>query len=257
MADRDVVLLETVKTHRTRLVSAFVFGELTERRVVNNNVKRLIGGTIIAAILCAVCGGFSFVTSHFGRQADQERVQQGMGPATGPVLAADAFDRDLTQGWGESNRGGRWAVLGSPGAYRIGDGAAVINSTDRSRGAYLPSIQHDRLDVTTTVRPMAALPKTNRLTVIIDGRRISATQGYQTVVGLTAGGGITISLVRTSTSQRQDRQQSQISTTVTMPGADDAGEESPPVAIRTQALGTNPTTLRAKAWIATGAEPKE
>ncbi|MFX4271230.1 hypothetical protein ACQBAR_11525 [Propionibacteriaceae bacterium Y1685] len=256
MPDRDVVLLETVKTHRARLVSAFVFGELTERRLVNNNVKRLIGGVIVAAILCAVCGGFSFVTSHLGRQADQERVQQGMGPATGPVLAADAFDRDEPRGWGESDRGGRWTVAGAPEAYRVTSGAAVINSSDRPRGGHLAAVQHDRTDVTTTVRPTSVLTD-GSLTVIVDGRRVSAEQGYHTVVQLTPGGGIAVSLVRTSTSQLQGERQRQISTTVTMPGSDDQGDEPTPVAIRTQVLGTNPTTIRAKAWPASGAEPKE
>ena len=86
MPDRDLVLLETVKTHRARLVSAFLSGELPERRVINDNVRRLLGGIVLAAVVCAGCVGFSFVAGQLGKQALQQRQQQGLGPATGPVV---------------------------------------------------------------------------------------------------------------------------------------------------------------------------
>lgn len=62
-SDRDAILLETVKTHRARLVSALLFGELDERRLVINNLKRLLVGFVIAAVACAGCAGTSFVLS--------------------------------------------------------------------------------------------------------------------------------------------------------------------------------------------------
>jgi hypothetical protein len=68
-SDRDAVLLETVKTHRARLVSALLFGELDERRLVMSNVKRLVVGLVIAAVACAGCAGTSFVLSVLATQA--------------------------------------------------------------------------------------------------------------------------------------------------------------------------------------------
>jgi uncharacterized protein (DUF2336 family) len=106
--NRDTVLLETVKTQRTRLLAAFLFGPLAQRRVANDNVKRLIGGVVLAATLCAGCVGFSFVSSFLAGQASAEQQQAGLGPATGPAFAADAFDRRVSTGWGSADPGRCW-----------------------------------------------------------------------------------------------------------------------------------------------------
>jgi hypothetical protein len=59
--NRDAILLETVKTHRARLLAAFLFGEMAERRVANDNVRRVIGSIVLAAVACAACVGVGFV----------------------------------------------------------------------------------------------------------------------------------------------------------------------------------------------------
>jgi hypothetical protein len=59
--NRDAILLETVKTHRARLLAAFLFGEMAERRVANDNVRRVIGSVVLAAVACAACVGVGFV----------------------------------------------------------------------------------------------------------------------------------------------------------------------------------------------------
>jgi hypothetical protein len=59
--NRDAILLETVKTHRSRLLAAFLFGEMAERRIANDNVKRVIGSIVLAAVACAACVGVGFV----------------------------------------------------------------------------------------------------------------------------------------------------------------------------------------------------
>ena len=118
MPNRDLILLETVKTHRARLASAFVFGELTERRVANDNVRRLIGGIIAAAVLCVGCVGFSFVSGLLGQQAAARQAQAGTGPATGAAFVADTFDRTVRAGWGTAELGGPWTVQGSADGVR-------------------------------------------------------------------------------------------------------------------------------------------
>ena len=60
-SDYDVVLLETVKTHRARLQAAFLFGELSERRATTDNLRRFLAGVILAAVAGAACVGTSFV----------------------------------------------------------------------------------------------------------------------------------------------------------------------------------------------------
>lgn len=64
----DAILLESVKTHRARLRGAFLVGELAERRDVNDNVKRLIGSVVLAAVICAGCVGTAFVLNALAEQ---------------------------------------------------------------------------------------------------------------------------------------------------------------------------------------------
>ena len=67
--NRDTILLETVKTHRGRLLSAFLYGELAERRLGQDNLKRLLGSVVLAAVICTGCVGFALVTSLISSQA--------------------------------------------------------------------------------------------------------------------------------------------------------------------------------------------
>ncbi|WP_111719452.1 hypothetical protein [Homoserinimonas sp. OAct 916] len=67
--NHDVILLESVKVHRARLRGAFLFGQLQERRTANDNVKRVIGSMVLAAVICAGCVGGSFVMKIMADQA--------------------------------------------------------------------------------------------------------------------------------------------------------------------------------------------
>jgi hypothetical protein len=63
--DLDTQLLESVRVRRIRLGDAFVHGSLAARRTLNNNVRRLLVGLMVAALACASCAGTSFVREHF------------------------------------------------------------------------------------------------------------------------------------------------------------------------------------------------
>jgi hypothetical protein len=64
--DPDAILLESVKVHRGRLRAAFLHGDLRDRRTTNDNVRRFVGSTVIAALVCAGCAGYSFVQANSG-----------------------------------------------------------------------------------------------------------------------------------------------------------------------------------------------
>lgn len=85
--DRDVVLLETVRTHRSRLVAAFLFGELDERRVVIGNVRRMIVGLVLAAVACAGCAGTAFVLSVLANQQAAAVAPASPSTGTAPSVA--------------------------------------------------------------------------------------------------------------------------------------------------------------------------
>ena len=63
-ADRDLVLVETVHTHRTRLVAAFLYGELAHRRPVSDNLVRYAIGLVLAAFTCVGCIGYALLSTY-------------------------------------------------------------------------------------------------------------------------------------------------------------------------------------------------
>lgn len=251
LPNRDLILLETVKTHRARLTSAFVFGELTQRRMANDNVRRLIGGVIAAAVLCAGCVGFSFVAGILDQQAATKRVQAGLGPATGPAFASDTFDRASADGWGSAERGGPWTTLGAKSDYAVRDGVATVNlPEDQARGGFLGRQLQDRADVTVTLRRTAGA-RNGTVVVSLVGRRVSSSQDYRANVFLRDDGSVAIDLSRRSEPTRPDEPaEVALSDTVILlgPGSDPEAE-APTVTVRMQAVGVNSTTLRAKAWL--------
>ncbi|WP_375425312.1 hypothetical protein [uncultured Friedmanniella sp.] len=256
MPNRDLILLETVKTHRARLTSAFVFGELAERRLANDNVRRLIGGLVLAAVLCAGCVGFSFISSIRGSQAATARQQAGLGPATGPVVAADTFDRDVTDGWGTAERGGRWRLVGAGSDHAVADGAALVQLPEgQLRGGYLPEQLLDRSDLTVTLQRQDAA-RNGSVSAAVIGRRVSSGQDYRADVVLAADGRVALSLSRHADPTVSGGPAEDISSTVILLGADEDTEADPqPLSVRVQVTGAGPTTVRAKAWLAAGAEP--
>jgi len=75
-SNRDTVLLETVRTHRARLAAAFLFGELADRRVANDNIRRFVVGIVLAAVACAGCVGTAFLLDFFDQQAAAQQLQE-------------------------------------------------------------------------------------------------------------------------------------------------------------------------------------
>ena len=73
--ETDAILLESVRVHRARLRAAFVHGELAARRTTNDNVRRFVASTVIAAVLCAGCAGWSFLRTNL-------ESMRGTAPAT-------------------------------------------------------------------------------------------------------------------------------------------------------------------------------
>ncbi|MGL5911719.1 MAG: hypothetical protein ACRCZP_17085 [Phycicoccus sp.] len=71
--DRDVTLVETVRTRRTRLVAAFLHGELDERRPTNDNLRRFAASLVIAAFACVGCIAWAVVTSYLAAQSARGR----------------------------------------------------------------------------------------------------------------------------------------------------------------------------------------
>jgi hypothetical protein len=245
-ANRDTVLLETVKTHRARLLSAFLYGELAERRLGQDNLKRLLGSVLLAAVICTGCVGFSLVTSLLASQAAKQ-TQQRAGSASTPGItdqpyAADYFDRSDKRGWGSAEVGGRWTTRGSSSDYLVRGGAGIMNVPPAdSRGAFLNRASRETAAVSATVRM-----NTLGSSILLVGRKVKADD-YRAVIRLTGRGALSVSLA-----SRQAGETLPLSNTVSLIGKYHKREE---IKITMQVFGVNPTVIRAKVWRAGEAEP--
>ncbi|MDX3518966.1 hypothetical protein [Streptomyces scabiei] len=61
--DYDSQLLESVSVRRRRLRDALLFGAQRQRRSVDERIGKVFAGIVIAAVLCAGCVGWSFVSN--------------------------------------------------------------------------------------------------------------------------------------------------------------------------------------------------
>ncbi|MGW7075220.1 hypothetical protein [Streptomyces sp. NPDC054866] len=60
--DYDSQLLESVSVRRRRLRDALLFGLQRQRRSVDERLGKVFAGVVIAAVLCAGCVGWSFIS---------------------------------------------------------------------------------------------------------------------------------------------------------------------------------------------------
>lgn len=83
----DAILLESARVRRGRLRAAFLHGDLRHRRTTNDNVKRLVGSVVVAAVVCAGCAGWSFF------QANAASMRGGV-PVSTPASAPTGTTSD-------------------------------------------------------------------------------------------------------------------------------------------------------------------
>ncbi len=60
--DYDNQLLESVSVRRRRLRDALLFGTQRQRRTLDERFGKVFAGVVIAAVACAGCVGWSFVS---------------------------------------------------------------------------------------------------------------------------------------------------------------------------------------------------
>ena len=244
--NRDTILLETVRTHRARLLSAFLYGELAERRLGQENLKRLLGSVVLAAVICTGCVGFALVTSLIASQAARQAQQRSSGGSTPGIsdqaYVADYFDRSSKRGWGAAEVGGRWTTRGGSSGYAVRRGAGIMSVPPAaSRTAVLNGTSRETADLTATVE-VSELGST----LLILGRKVKADD-YRAVLKLTTGRDLSVTLA-----SRQAGENVPLSNTVSLIGRYQKDQE---IKIRMQVFGVNPTVIRAKVWRGTETEP--
>ncbi|MFE6775658.1 hypothetical protein [Streptomyces sp. NPDC057702] len=98
--DYDSQLLESVAVRRRRLRDAVVFGGQRSRRSLDEGVGKVFGGIALAAVVCAGCVGWSFVS---GKLADKEKERRES-PRVVVTASAGVGDRAGSAG----GAGARW-----------------------------------------------------------------------------------------------------------------------------------------------------
>jgi hypothetical protein len=162
-------------------------------------------------------------------------------PATG-VIATDTFARTVAGGWGTADVGGAWTPNGSASNLSAGSGAGSIRLSGPSAqaGAYLGSVSQTSVDLTGQVS-LDTAASGGGTQISLQGRRVGSSD-YRATIALKAGGSATVSLVGAGTTL----------TSATVPGTVAANTL---LSFRLQVTGTDPTTVRAKVWLSTSAEP--
>lgn len=100
MIDYDQILIESTRTHRERLSAAFVYGEQTNRRPVNNNLRRFTGSVICGAVACAIFLGTGFVLNILRTQDETEAIAAFRAAvAANPIPAGNGLVEDEPTGF--------------------------------------------------------------------------------------------------------------------------------------------------------------
>jgi len=163
-------------------------------------------------------------------------------------LAADAFGRTLTSGWGSADAGGPWTI-GTASKFSVSAGLGrTVVTAGQTNSARLPAVSSTDSDLRVTTS-VDELPTGGGVYVGIIGRNTGTNLEYQARVKVRPDGSVGLSLLSLPGSATV----STLKAEITVPGA--ATANSAAVKVRLQVVGVTPTTIRAKAWSATGTEP--
>ena len=162
-----------------------------------------------------------------------------------PALAADAFDREVTGGWGTADTGGPWVIGGSPANASVAGGAGLLDSP-AGQTTIATLSQLSRLDSAVQVGlTLPQAPTGGGVYVSLASRSVGLTD-YRVKLRFRADGQVEVMLMRTVDDQDT------ILDGYLLPGGYLAGTT---LNVRFDVSGTTTTSLRVKAWTAGTTEP--
>ncbi|WP_142457744.1 PKD domain-containing protein [Geodermatophilus aquaeductus] len=162
-----------------------------------------------------------------------------------PALAADAFERQVTGGWGTADTGGPWAVAGPVANASVTGGAGQL-SVPAGQTSSAALAQFSRQDVAVQVAlTLPQAPTGGGAYVSVAGRSVGLTD-YRVKLRFRADGQVEVMLVRSV---------NDVDTILggyLLPGGYRPGTS---LTVRFDIAGTGTTTLRVKAWATGTTEP--
>jgi PKD repeat protein len=168
---------------------------------------------------------------------------------TGTPFVSDTFARTVTNGLGSAPIGGAYALVGSASAFSVAPGAAAfrLGTAGTQIGAYLPAGPRTDADVLAAVA-LDKVPVGGPVYVTVQGRRVSSNNEYDAKVVINADRSVTIRVTRLVGGVETALAGPIKVTGITYVAATVLN-------VRLQVTGTSPTTVRARTWVASAAEP--
>jgi FOG: PKD repeat len=158
------------------------------------------------------------------------------------VVAQDNFARTTASGWGSATTGGAWTVSGTAASYTVTSGTANMkDAAGSSMTASLGSVSSSRTDTTVGFTTDVA-PTGGGLFVSALARQVGSV-AYEGRAWISSSGAVQVQLLQSGTTLTS----AVVGGLTYSPGTQ--------LNLRVQAVGTSPTTLQAKVWPATQAEP--
>ena len=188
------------------------------------------------------------VTDSGGLTDSQTRSITVTGPTGPPTVAAEDFQRTLTGSWGTATQGGPW-TLGGPTLFSVANGEGVLQlNAGSGPTASLNQVSTASTDLQVTIAVNKLPTGGSGVHLSTVGRKATAGQ-YRVKVKVTTAGAVTLTPIRTTSTGTETSlaAESRVGTIVLQPGTK--------LKVRVQVTGTSPTTVRARAWLASATEP--
>jgi hypothetical protein len=205
-------------------------------------VQGVNAGNVVTATATDANGN----TSEFSRNRG---VVQAPSEPTVTVYAADTFKRTITDGWGRANTGGAYTLTGTAANFDVNGnaGTILVPAAGTSRMASLTSVSARDVNLTVRVHTNKVATGGGQYAYLV-ARSVNSNTYYQGQLRFTATGSVTLraSLLVSGTSTALGSEVVVAELTHTPHSM---------INVRMQAVGTNPTTLRIKAWVDGQAEP--
>jgi len=168
--------------------------------------------------------------------------------ATGTTVAADSFGRSQNNGWGNADIGGPYTLEGNTANFTVSNGAGsiVVPGAGSNRAAFLNNVNAGELDM--EVRIAAdKMPAGGAYFAYVEARH-NGTSSYRGQLIFEPDGSI-----RVDGTAVINGTESALGTQVTVPGV--TATAGGYIRLRMQVTGSNPTTIRVKAWADGQTEP--
>ncbi len=159
-------------------------------------------------------------------------------------LVDDTFSRNVSNGWGATAAGQAWQFTSSATAYAVdGSVGRIVAPLGSTRGMRLPTVSVADAKILTDLAMTPAASGSGTY-VSVHGR-LSGTNSYRAKVRYLASGAVNLSLIRFTGAEVS-------LATANIPGTVAPGQY---LRLRFELEGASPTTLRAKLWPVSQAEP--